>query len=101
LQSSPISISFIRIALPVTLPVAGGVAKPFLVTQFLLGPVICIGFHFVSLPCRLSGTLTVRLFAIILLAIAGHEKRAAVNTGDLLHIAAPINGMNENNYMDF
>jgi len=26
---------------------------------------------------------------------------AAVNTGDLLHIAVPINGMNENNYINF
>jgi hypothetical protein len=36
-----------------------------------------------------------------LFTIAGDEKLATMNTGNLLHIAAPINGMNENNYMDF
>lgn len=86
---------------PVALPVIRGVSKPFSVTHFLLGPVIRIGFHFVSLPGRLSGPLALWLYAIILFAIAGDEKLATMNTGNLLHIAAPINAMNENNYMDF
>jgi len=75
--------------------------KPFLVAQLLLDPVIGIVFHLVPLPCRLSGTLAVWLGTIVLTPVARNKKLAAVNTGDLLHIAAPINGMNENNYMDF
>jgi hypothetical protein len=81
--------------------ITGCFVNPLFVTQLLLGPVIRIGFHFVSLPSRLSGTLAVRLFAIILLPIAGNKKLAAVNTGNLVHIAAPFNTMNKNNYMDF
>ena len=34
----------IGMALPIALPVAGRVAHPFLMAQFLLGPVIGIGF---------------------------------------------------------
>ena len=86
----PVSFGFIGMALPVALPVAGRVADPFLMAQFLLGPVIGIGFDFVSLPGRLSGALAGGLYAIVLFAVSGNEKRAAVNTGDLLHIAAPV-----------
>jgi hypothetical protein len=62
--------------------------------------VIHIGFHLVSLPCRLSGTLTVCFGTIVLVPVAGNKKLAAVNTRNLVHIAAPFNTMNKNNYMD-
>ena len=85
----PVSFGFIGMALPIALPVAGRVADPFLMAQFLLGPVIGIGFDLVSLPGRLSATLTGGLRAIVLFPVSGNEKRAAVNTRDLLHMAAP------------
>jgi hypothetical protein len=96
----PISFGFIRIVLPIPLKIVRGVLKPFLVAQLLLGPVILIGFHLVSLPSRLSGTLAAWLRTVVLAPIARNNKLAAVDTGDLLHIVAPINGMNENNNMD-
>lgn len=86
----PVSFGFIGMALPVAPPIAGRVADPFLMAQFLLGPVIGIGFDLVSLPDRLSGALASRLCAIVLFAVSGNEKRAAVNTGDLLHLVAPV-----------
>ena len=86
----PVSFGFIGMVLPIALPVAGRVAHPFLMAQFLLGPVIGIGFDLVSLPGRLSATLTGGLRAIVLFPVSGNEKRAAVNTRDLLHMAAPV-----------
>ena len=86
----PVSFGFIGMALPIALPVAGRVADPFLMAQFLLGPVIGIGFDLVSLPGRLSATLTGGLRAIVLFPVSGNEKRAAVNTRDLLHMVAPV-----------
>jgi len=62
----PVSFGFIWMALPIALPVAGRVANPFLMAQFLLGPVIGIGFDLVSLPGRLSGALAGGLGAIVL-----------------------------------
>ena len=85
----PVSFGFIGMALPIALPVAGRVVDPFLMAQFLLGPVVGIGFDLVSLPDRLSGALANRLCAIVLFPVSGNEKRAAVNTRDLLHMAAP------------
>jgi hypothetical protein len=52
------------------------------------------------LPRGLSRTLAIRIGTIVLTPIARNKKLAAVNTGNLFHIVAPINGMNENNYMD-
>ena len=74
--------------------------EPLLLAQSLLGPVIRIGSHLVSLPRRLSRTPAIRLGTIVLTPVARNKKLAAVNTRNLLHIAAPINGMNENNNMD-
>jgi hypothetical protein len=96
----PISYGFIRIVSPIPLPIARVLLKPFLLAQTLLGPVIFITFHFVSLPSRLSGTLAAWLGTVVLAPVARNKKIAAVDTGDLLHIVAPINVMNENNYMD-
>jgi len=96
----PISFGFITIFLSVPLPIPRVVLEPLLLAQPLLGPVISIGFHLVSLPRRLSRTPAIRLSTIVLTPVARNKKLAAVNTGDLLHIAAPINGMNKNNYMD-
>ena len=76
--------------LPVALPVAGRVANPFLMAQFLLGPVIDIGFNLVSLPGRLSAALAGGLCAIVLFPVSGNEKGAAVNTRNLVHIVAPV-----------
>ena len=78
----------------VTLPVIRNVSEPFLVAQPLLGPVTFIGFHFVPLPSRLSGPLALWLGAIILFAIARNEKLATMNTGNLIHIVAPVKGKN-------
>ena len=96
----PISFGFIIIFLSVPLPVSRVVSEPLLLGKLLLGPVISIGSQLVSLPCRLSRTLAAQIGTIVLTPVARNKKLAAVNTGDLLHIAAPINGMNENNYMD-
>jgi len=57
-------------------------------------------FHSVSFPHLISGTLVAWLVVIILAAVTGNARLAAVNTRDLLHISVPINGMDENSYMD-
>jgi hypothetical protein len=36
-----------------------------------------------------------------LVPVSRNKKLAAVNTGNLVHIVAPFNTMNKNNYMDF
>ena len=86
----PVSFGFIGMALPIAFPVAGRVASPFLMAQFLLSPVFGIGFDLVSLPGRSSTALTGRLRTIVLFPVSGNEKRAAVNTRNLLHMAAPV-----------
>jgi hypothetical protein len=97
----PISFCFIGITLSIPRPITGCFVNPFFVTQLLLGPVIHIGFHLVSLPCRLSGALTVCFGAIVLVPVAGNKELTAVNTGNLVHIVAPFISMNKNNYMGF
>ena len=96
-----VSFHFIRVALPVVFPVARVVFEPFPVAKFLLSPVVRIGPHLKSLPCRLSGTLAVRSRTIVLRAVSWNEKRAAMNTRDRFHMPSPFNRMNKSNYMDF
>jgi len=96
----PISFCFVGISPSIPLPIPRVVPEPLLLAKPLLGPVISIGFHLVSLPRCLSLTPAIRFGTIVLTPVARNKKLAAVDTRDLLHIVAPINGVNENNYMD-
>ena len=89
-------------ARPPALPVVGIASAPAFLALFLVGLVVGIGVELVSLPGALPRTLAFFLAAIALVldAMVGNKKAAAMGTTDLVHDFSPPRNHKEDPYGD-
>jgi len=85
----PVSFGFLWIFVSVNFPVTAVISSPFLVAEFLRGPVVRIGFHLDSLPIGFSCFLAFGPAAAILLSISWDKHRRAMETRHRLNSSSP------------